>query len=149
LAVAHLEAFVSSTTTSADGELLHGEITGKIISAFYTVYDELGYGFLESVYRNAMVIELKERGLHVDIEVPIDVWYKGRIAGSYRADIVAGHLVVLELKASRLLDDSARKQLMNLLVATHFEVGLLLHFGSKASFERVIYENARKRRPVK
>jgi GxxExxY protein len=136
-------------TTSAGGELLHGEITGKIIGAFYAVYDELGYGFLESVYRTALVIELRDRELDVQVEVPVEVRYKGNVVGRYRADIVAGHVIVLELKATRVVDDSGRKQLVNLLAATNLEVGLLLHFGPKPAFERVVYENSRKRRQAR
>jgi GxxExxY protein len=138
-----------SVTTSAGGELLHGEITGKIIGAFYAVYDELGYGFLESVYRQALSIELRERELDVQVEVPIEVCYKGKVVGRYRADIVAGHVIVLELKATRVVDDSGRKQLVNLLAATNLEVGLLLHFGPKPAFERLVYENSRKTRQAR
>ncbi len=102
-----------STTASGSLPLLHADTTGKIINAFYAVYDELGFGFLESVYRNAMVIELRELGLEVEAEVPVEVWYKGKIVARYRADIVAGHVVVLELKATRLVDDSGCKRRCN------------------------------------
>jgi GxxExxY protein len=137
-----------SGTTSTDDQLLHGEITGKIINAFYAVYDELGYGFLESVYRRAMAIELRERGLEIDAEIPVEVHYKRNVVGVFRVDLVAGDLVVLELKASRAVDQSGRKQVINLLAATRFEVGLLFHFGPKPAFERIVYENSRKR-PVR
>jgi GxxExxY protein len=129
----------------SDHDLLHGELTSAIIAAFYTVYDALGHGFLESVYRNAMLFELADRGMDARKEVAIDVFVKAREVGHFRADILVDHRVIVEVKATRTIDDADRKQLLNYLRATAVEVGLLLHFGPKADFRRFAFENATKR----
>src|SRR3954462_10504309 len=85
--------------------LIDGDITGLIINAFYKVYDELGYGFLESVYANALAIELTRLGLSFVREAQVDVFYKGIKVGHYRADFVIEGRVVLELKACRAIDE--------------------------------------------
>jgi GxxExxY protein len=125
--------------------LKEADLTGKIINAFYTVYDELGYGFLETVYTGAICIELTNRGVAFSREGPIDVFYKGIKVGHYKADIIVAERVVIEVKASRTTDDSDRRQLLNYLRATSLELGLMLHFGPKANFQRLIFENDRKR----
>jgi GxxExxY protein len=120
-------------------ELLHGDITGEIISAFYTVYNELGYGFLEAVYIRALAIELFQRRMNVAREVPVTVFYKGVTVGTYRADLLVADTVVVEVKAGEQASDSDRPQLLNYLRASGKEVGLLLHFGPKAILRRVIH----------
>jgi GxxExxY protein len=124
---------------SGPTELLHGDITGEIISAFYAVYNELGYGFLESVYVRALAIELFQRRMNVSREVPVTVYYKGVTVGTYRADLVVSDTVVVEAKACEQAGDSDRLQLLNYLRASGKEVGLLLHFGPKAVLRRVIH----------
>ena len=124
--------------------MLHAEITEQIIGAFYEVHRTLGFGFLESVYANALEHELRERGLTVKREVPVDVAYRGRIVGHHRIDILVNGLVVVEVKASRFLDPSADKQTLNYLRGTSLEVALLLHFGPRPAFRRFISTN----RPV-
>ena len=118
--------------------LVQEGITRGVIGAFYTVYNELGYGFLESVYRNALLLELDRRDLRADAEVPIDVVYKGRTVGIFRADVLVERAVLLELKAAQAVGVADRRQLLNYLKATEIEVGLLLHFGPRAQFHRVI-----------
>lgn len=120
-------------------ELLHGDITGEIISAFYAVYNELGYGFLESVYVRALAIELFQRRMNVAREVPVTVYYKGVTVGTYRADLVVADTVVVDVKASEHLSDNDKPQLVNYLRASSKEVGLLLHFGPRAVLKRVIH----------
>jgi GxxExxY protein len=120
-------------------ELLHGDITGEIISAFYAVYNELGFGFLESVYVRALAIELFQRRMNVAREVPVTVYYKGVTVGTYRADLVVSDTVVVEVKAGEQTTDQDRPQLINYLRASGKEVGLLLHFGPKAVLKRVIH----------
>jgi GxxExxY protein len=122
----------------------HGDITDKIISAFYTVYNTLGYGFLEKVYRNAMTIELRKQGLVVVPEAPIHVYYDGQVVGEYFADLLVADAVLVELKATRQLADQHEAQLLNYLKATPYEVGLLLNFGPKPEMRRKIYDNHRK-----
>ncbi len=122
----------------------HTEITDKIINAFYTVYNTLGYGFLEKVYRNAMVIELNKQGVAVIPESPITVYYDGQVVGEYFADLLVEQTVIVELKAVRQLADDHEAQLLNYLKATPYEVGLLLNFGPKPKIIRKAYDNSRK-----
>jgi len=122
-------------------DLKHGLITDKILAVFYEVYNELGYGFLESVYHRSLVLALKSVGLNVSSKVPIPVWFRGTRVGRFEADILVEGCVLLELKAARMLDSSHRAQLLNYLRATEIEVGLLLNFGEKPEFKRVIFDN--------
>ncbi|MFA6215059.1 MAG: GxxExxY protein [Patescibacteria group bacterium] len=112
-----------------------------IIRAFYNVYNELGYGFLEKVYENAMAIELFRLGLLCRRQVPIKVYYHENLVGDYFADIVAGDKIILELKAAENLCPEHEAQLLNYLKATEFEVGLLFNFGKQPQFKRKIYDN--------
>ena len=121
--------------------LFEEAITRRIVGAFYDVYNRLGYGFLESVYANALAIELVGRGLHVVREARSEVRYKGRLVGTFRADLLVESRVVVELKACQKLDPAHGAQLLNYLRATELEVGLLLHFGPRASFQRFIASN--------
>jgi GxxExxY protein len=122
----------------------HADLTDKIISAFYTVYNTLGYGFLEKVYRNAMTIELRKQGLAVVPEAPIRVYYDGQVVGEYFADLLVAGAVLVELKAARQLADDHQAQLLNYLKATPYEVGLLLNFGPKPEIKRKAFDNSRK-----
>jgi GxxExxY protein len=117
------------------------KLTGKIIRAYYTVYNTLGYGFLEKVYENAMVFELKKIGLHGRRQVPIRVYYGEQLVGDYFADILVEDLVVLELKAAEALREEHEAQLLNYLRATEKEYGLLLNFGIKPQIKRKIWTN--------
>ncbi len=121
--------------------LLHKDFTEKIIQAYYNVYNELGYGFLERVYENAMIIELEEMGLNVVKQYPIKVYYKKRIVGDYFADILVENKVIIELKATTQLHPEHEIQLRNYLKATDIEVGLLFNFGKKPEFKRKVFEN--------
>ena len=123
----------------ATTELLHGDVTGEIISAFYAVYNELGFGFLESVYIRALAIELFQRRMNVAREVPVTVYYKGVTVGTYRADLVVSDTVVVEVKTGDQVLEQDRPQLINYLRASNKEVGLLLYFGPKAVLKRVIH----------
>jgi GxxExxY protein len=122
----------------------HQEITEKIIKAFYAVYNELGHGFLESVYHQAMAIALREEGLPVKQEAPIAVYFRGQLVGEFRADLLVSDAVVVELKAARAVESVHEAQLMNYLRATNIEVGLLMNFGPKPEFKRFIFDNQRK-----
>jgi len=125
--------------------LKHSEITDKILHAFYkVVYPQLGYGFLEKVYENALVIALTAMTLRVQQQVKITVYFQQRIVGEYFADLVVEDVVIVELKAvSRLLAEH-EAQLLNYLRATPYEVGLLLNFGPKPQFIRKAFDNSRK-----
>lgn len=132
-------AHVGGSGSGTAMELLHGDITGEIISAFYAVYNDLGFGFLESVYVRALAIELFQRRMNVAREVPVTVYYKGVTVGTYRADLVVSDTVVVEVKAGDQILDQDRPQLINYLRASNKEVGLLLYFGPKAILRRVIH----------
>jgi GxxExxY protein len=125
--------------------LKHSELTDKIIGVFYDVYNELGYGFLESTYAEAMVIALEGSGLAAAREVPVPVWFRERKAGQYFADIAVGQTVLLELKTARTLDTAHEAQLLHYLRATEIEIGLLLNFGLRPQFRRLIFDNERKK----
>ena len=120
------------------------EITNKIIEAFYRVYNTLGYGFLEKVYRNALYFELIEMGFKVDMEKRILVYYKSHIVGDYSSDLFVEDVIICELKTSESLQEGDENQLINYLKATNIEVGLLLNFGKKPQVKRKIYDNERK-----
>ena len=102
--------------------LLHKELSEKIIKAFYKVYNELGYGFLEKVYENALLIELKKSGLQVKKQVPIAVYYDNQVVGDYFADMVVEDCIILELKAGEILIEAHEIQLINYLKATEMEI---------------------------
>jgi len=125
-------------------ELIHKDLTDAILKVFFDVYNELGYGFLEKVYQNAMMIELKSRGFNVVAQKPIKVYYKGNIVGDYFSDIVVENLVILELKATDVIVEEFEWQLVNYLRGTEMEVGLLLNFGKKPEFRRKVFMNSRK-----
>jgi len=120
------------------------EITDKIISAFYKVYNSLGYGFLEKVYENALIIELKDRGMVAVPQAQIQVFYKGNTVGEYYADIVVEDKIIVEIKAGRDLAPEHEAQLLNYLKATDMEVGLLLNFGPEPQVKRKVFNNDRK-----
>jgi len=122
----------------------HSNITGQIIQSFYSVYNTLGCGFLEKVYENALVIELRRQGLAVSAQQPISVYYQNQVVGEYIADVVVEDCVIVELKAVKKLAEEHEAQLLNYLKATRYEVGLLLNFGEKAEVDRKIYDNYRK-----
>ncbi|MBC8488833.1 MAG: GxxExxY protein [Bacteroidetes bacterium] len=119
--------------------LKHKNITELIIKGFYEVYNELGSGFLESVYEKALEIVLKGYGLHVERQKDIRVKFRSIIVGEFRADMVINGLVILELKAVRTILPEHEAQMLNYLKATDMEVGLLLNFGQKPEFKRFIY----------
>mgnify|MGYP005634109133 CR=1 FL=1 len=125
-------------------EAKHKDITEQIIKAFYTVYNTLGYGFLEKVYENAMAIELRKSGLKVAPQAGIAVYYDGQPVGEYNADLLVEDAVIVELKATRTLAPAHEAQLLNYLKATLYEVGLLLNFGPSPQIKRKTYDNERK-----
>ena len=122
-------------------EYLHQELSSNIISCFYKVYNTLGFGFLEKVYENALLIELTKSGLFVERQKPIKVHYEEKIVGEYFADIIVENKIILELKAAESLIEEHELQLINYLKATDIELGLLLNFGKKPEIRRKIFSN--------
>jgi len=125
-------------------EFFHKELTEKIIGVFYDVYNELGHGFLESVYREAMIIALRQVGLMIEAHVRIPVFFRGQLVGDFEADLLVERKVILELKAVRDLDSSHEAQTLNYLRATAIEIALLMNFGPKPKFRRFAFSNDRK-----
>ena len=123
---------------------LHEALTNQIIGAFYRVYNELGFGFLEKVYENALMLALSDAGLRGERQYPIKVFFNGQIVGEYFADIVIEKKVIIEIKALKQLRPEHESQLLNYLKATRFEVGLLFNFGPKPEIKRRVFANARK-----
>jgi GxxExxY protein len=126
-----------------ENKMFHAKLTDEIISSFFKVYNTLGYGFLEKVYENALVIELKRAELNVLQQQNIKVYYENQVVGNYFADIIADQ-VILEIKSAEGLREENKAQLINYLKATDKEVGLLLNFGRTPEFKRVIFTNDRK-----
>ena len=126
------------------GALLHRTLTRRLIGLFFDVYNDLRPGFLESVYSTAFEIACHDEGLRVEREVPVPVWFRGRPIIGFRADFVVEAVVIVEVKVVRGLDEVHAAQLLNYLRATELEVGLLLNFGAKPQFRRMILENRRK-----
>ncbi len=130
---------------NADKALLHKELTDHVLGAFYDVYNALGHGFLESVYENALAMILEENGISVTKQHPIDIVFKGRCIGQFRADLLVEHSLIVEIKAQANLMPVHEAQLLNYLKATGLSVGLLLNFGPRPQFKRRIFTS----RPIR
>ena len=123
----------------------HKELTDRILKTFYKVYNKLGYGFLEKVYENALMIEFRNERIPAIPQSPIKVFYDGEIVGEYFADIQVDNKIIIEIKAAKRLAEENEAQMLNYLKATEIEVGLLLNFGPKPEFKRKVFDNSRKR----
>jgi len=119
-------------------KLLHKELTGEILGGFFTVYNALGYGFLEHVYSNALSLELRNRGLRVEREVAVEVQYEGQPVGRFRMDMVVDKQAIIEIKSCASIGQGELRQLHNYLRAANLPVGLLLHFGPTPDFKRLV-----------
>jgi GxxExxY protein len=125
-------------------EYLHSDLTDKILGAFYDVYKELGFGFLESVCEAALCRAIRDLGLAVDTQVPTPVWFRGECIADFRADMVVNGKVLIELKSARTIDSTHEAQLLDYLRATPIEVGLILNFGPRPQMRRMAFSNDRK-----
>jgi GxxExxY protein len=124
--------------------LLHEQLTDQILKCFFKVHNYLGTGFLEKVYENALMIELRDSGLECYNQQRIKVYYNEKIVGDYYADIIVENKVILEIKIAEEIIPAHEAQLINYLKATKVEVGLVLNFGSKPSFSRKVLTNDKK-----
>ena len=126
----------------------HKELTAKIIECAYKVHNTLGFGFLEAVYQNALLIELLKTGLRAEKEKKIQVYYDSQLVGDYMADIIVEEKVILELKSVKDLHPAHSAQLVNYLKATGIEVGLLLNFGQQVEIKRKVFTPAKDSVPL-
>jgi GxxExxY protein len=120
-------------------ELIHGDLVGQIVGAAFEVHNILGYGFLEKVYENSMLVELAKRGVKVEAQTTLKVKYKEAIVGDYVADLIVDDKVIVELKAEQTYNKQHEAQLLNYLKATGLKVGVLINFGrTKCEFKRLV-----------
>ncbi len=131
---------------TTDSSYKHSDLTEKIIGVFYDVYNELGFGFLESVYRRALALALRDKGLTVAEEVPVSVFFRGRNVGDFKADLVVNGIILLELKTAECIVAAHESQVINYPRATNLELGLVLNFGPKPQMRRLLLDNLHKHR---
>lgn len=135
----------ADTVSSRDeGAYRLADVTRKLLNAFFDVYHELGSGFLEAVYANALAIALTHAEAAFRREVLVPVSFRGVVVGTYRADFLLADEIVVELKAAHAIDQTHVAQLVNYLRGSSLELGYILNFGPKPSFKRLIMSNARK-----
>lgn len=120
-------------------------VTDRIIGCFFYVCNELGYGFLESVYEESLVIAMRESGLSVQHQIPIPQWFRTHKVGDHRADVLVENCILIEIKCACAIDFAHEAQLLHYLKSTEVEVRLLLNFGNKPQFRRLLFDNDRKR----
>lgn len=125
-------------------QFLHSGLTQRIIGIFFQVYNELGHGFIESVYENSLALALRADGFEVRQQIAVPVCFRGTKVGDFTADLLVDRLVLLELKVAKAIDQAHLAQLLNYLKATPIEVGLVLNFGPKPEFKRLVFGNERK-----
>lgn len=131
-------------TDANEHERKHWDLCHEIVGVFYAVYRELGYGFLEAVYEEALARALRDAGFEVQRQVATPMWFRGSVIGEYKADLLVNRSVLLELKAAQGIEPAHKAQILNYLRATDIEVGLLFNFGPKPQFHRFVVENNRK-----
>lgn len=134
---------------TTDSGYKHSELTETVIGVFYDVYNELGFGFLESVYRKAMALALRDKGLKAAEEVAVSVFFRGMSVGDFRADLVINDVVLLELKTAEHIIAAHESQIINYLRATTLEVGLVLNFGPRPQVRRILLDNDRKHKVLR
>ncbi|WP_137915199.1 MULTISPECIES: GxxExxY protein [unclassified Rudaea] len=125
---------------NTDKALVESDLTERVIGVFYSVYNELGVGFLENVYENALALALRNAGLDVEQQTALAVSFRGHTVGEFRADIVVEKRLILEIKAAERLTPAHEAQLINYLKVARIPVGLLLNFGPRAEFKRRIFD---------
>ena len=130
---------MSESTVRSGLALLHGDLTRTIIGAFFEVYNELGYGFAETVYQRALPIVLAERGLHTELERRVTVEFRGAAIGEYRPDLIVENKVIVECKVAAKVLPAHETQLLNYLKATGINIGLIFNFGSQPTFRRMLF----------
>ena len=135
---------IKSGSNVTESSNKHSELTETIIGVFYDVYNELGYGFLESVYRNSLRLALVEKNFLVEQEVPVSVFFRGKNVGDFRADLVVNGVLLLELNTAEKIIPAHKSQVINYLRSTALELGLILNFGPTPQVRRLMLDNIRK-----
>ncbi len=119
--------------------VIYKELSYNIVGCAMEVHNQLGFGFMEKVYENALIIELRNKDINVKQQYPIKVTYKGEIVGDYMADILIEDKIIVELKTSESISDAYRAQIINYIKATGIELGILINFGTKKlEYERFV-----------
>ena len=121
------------------GSLVLRRLSDRVIGAFFDTYNELGHGFLDSVYEAALAVRLRECGLRVEQQVPIDVRFHGHVVGQFRADMLVERRLLIEIKAAVQIAPAHEAQLLNYLKATRVHLGLLFNFGPRPEFRRRVF----------
>jgi GxxExxY protein len=129
-------------------EFPHGSITGRIIAGLFEVFRELGYGFSEVVYRRALAIALRAAGLNVRELAPLQVWFRGAVIGTFEADLVVENTVIVEVKAAAAIDAYAEAQVLNYLKCAGGGVGMVVNFGRRPDFKRMVMGDAANSLPL-
>jgi GxxExxY protein len=129
---------MNSNPPRRQASIVHAELSYSIVGAMYVVHNELGFGFLESIYARALEIVLKERGHTVDREYPLIVRFRGEQIGFHRCDMLVDKKVIVEIKATEFLSLVPKQQLRNYVSTLGLDLGILLHFGPKANYYRVL-----------
>jgi GxxExxY protein len=137
--------FDTTDTTDTTISMLETKLSETLLDSFFFVYTEFGYGFLESVYANALATELEYRGVRVQRQVLFELHHRGKLVGRYRSDLLIENKILVEVKSTRQLVEADERQLLNYLKGTPIELGFLLHFGPKPKFVRRLLTNDRKR----
>ena len=137
--------YSNTPTPGSRPELVEKDLSGVIVGRFFDVYNELGYGFVEPIYARGLDIALREEGLRVDREYPIAVTFRGQQIGFHRIDMLVEQRIVVELKSTERLAETARRQLRSYVTALGLDLGMLLHFGPTPKF----YRELGRRRPMK
>ena len=123
---------------SSKPRIVEKGLSYAIVGCFFAVYNELGYGFNESVYAKALQVALEQIGIRVEREVLVEVVFRGVVVGKFRIDMLVEGRVIVELKSTERLADASKRQVRNQLSAAHLELGLLVHFGPKAEYHRIL-----------
>ena len=131
---------IGGTPVSAWRPIVEEDLSYRIVGCFFRVYNALGYGFLESLYSKAMVIALRQAGLRVECEVPVSVFFDGIEVGKHRIDLLVEGRAILENKSTEKLSDIPKRQLRSYLTAAHLELGIILHFGPRPAYYRVLHK---------
>ena len=133
-----------ATSGRPTGEFLEADLTRVVVGGFFDCYNQLGIGFLESVYEAGLAVILEDSGLDVKRQEKIVVWFRQREIGRFRADLIINDRILVEIKRAKCIHSRHRAQLLNALKATNLELGLLLNFGPKPQFKRIVLTNDRK-----